>query len=113
GCPALAINPSSLPDGAVGMAYNQTASATGGTPAYTFGISAGTLPGGLSLASGGALTGTPNAPGVFNFTIKATDANGCMGTRAYMVTVTGVVVNNGLQFYPLPRPVRLLDTRAN
>jgi hypothetical protein len=66
----------------------------------------------LTLASGGALTGTPNAAGVFSFTIKATDASGCFGTRAYSVTVTGAVVNTGLQFYPLERPVRILDTRA-
>jgi uncharacterized delta-60 repeat protein len=111
-CAAITVNPSSLTNGTVGTAYNQTATATGGTAPYTYTISAGTLPGGLTLASGGALTGTPNAAGVFSFTIKATDASGCFGTRAYSVTVTGAVVNTGLQFYPLERPVRILDTRA-
>jgi hypothetical protein len=66
----------------------------------------------LNLASGGALAGTPSAAGVFNFTIKATDANGCLGTRAFSITVNSGVMNNGLQFYPLPKPLRLLDTRA-
>jgi hypothetical protein len=110
-CAAITVNPSSLPNGTVGTAYNQTATATGGTGPYTFTVSAGTLPNGLSLASSGALTGTPNATGLFNFTVKATDASGCMGTRAYSVTINSNVVNNGLQFYPLPKPLRLLDTR--
>jgi hypothetical protein len=111
-CASITVNPATLPNGTVGTVYNQTATATGGAAPYAYTVSAGSLPGGLNLASGGALTGTPNAAGVFSFTIKATDANGCMGTRAYTVTVTGAVVINGLQFYPLPRPVRILDTRA-
>src|SRR5262249_29839493 len=44
------------------------------------------------------------------FTIKATDTNGCIGTQDYTIII--IAGNNGLQFYPLPRPVRLLDTRA-
>jgi hypothetical protein len=111
-CPAITVNPATLPNGATGAAYNQIVTATGGAAPYTYTISAGSLPGGLNLASGGALTGAPNAAGVFNFTIKATDTNGCFGSRAYTVTVTGAVVNNSLQFYPLSRPVRILDTRA-
>ncbi|HNG34653.1 MAG TPA: putative Ig domain-containing protein, partial [Blastocatellia bacterium] len=111
-CPTITVNPTSLPNGTVGTAYNQTATATGGAAPYAYSISAGALPGGVTLASGGGLTGTPNTPGVFNFTIKATDANGCMGTRAYAVTINPAVVNPGLQFYPLPKPLRLLDTRA-
>ncbi len=102
-----------MPNGALGTAYNQNLTQSGGSGTITWSISAGALPGGLLLNTAtGVLSGTPNAAGNFNFTIKATDANGCMGTRAYSVTVTGVVVNSGLQFYPLPRPVRLLDTRA-
>ncbi len=111
-CAAITVNPTNLPNGTVGTAYNQTATATGGTAPYAFTVSAGALPGGLTLNTGGALTGTPNAAGVFNFTLKATDANGCFGTRAYTVTINSAAVNNGLQFYPLPFPLRLLDTRA-
>ncbi len=110
-CATITINPATLSNGTAGTAYNQTATATGGTAPYAFTVSAGALPGGLTLATGGALAGTPNAAGVFNFTIKATDANGCFGTRAYAVTIAGVAVT-GLQFYPLSRPVRILDTRA-
>jgi len=109
----VTINPSSLTAGTVGAAYNQTLIATGSGPGYTFTISAGALPNGLSLASGGALTGTPTAAGTFNFTAKASDATGCFGTRSYTVTINpvGGGGNAGLQFYPLAHPIRLLDTR--
>jgi hypothetical protein len=106
-CPTLTVNPATLPIGAVGTTYNQTLTATGGTAPYTFAVTTGSLPNGLMLASGGALTGTPTAAGTFNFTLTATDNTGCTGTRAYTVMVSG----NGLLFYPLPAPVRLLDTR--
>jgi len=106
---AISVNPATLPNGFVGTNYSQSLTATGGTAPYTFMVSAGALPNGVSLnASTGALTGTPTASGTFNFTLKATDANTCEGTRAYTVIISG----NGLQFFPLPSPVRLLDTRA-
>src|SRR6185295_18820140 len=46
------------------------------------------LPAGLSLNPGtGAITGTPTTFGTFNFTITATDSNGCPGTRAYTIVI--------------------------
>ena len=107
-CGAINITPATLPNGFVGTAYNATLDATGGTASYNFTVSAGTLPAGLTLSTAGALSGTPTATGTFTFTVKATDANNCMGTQAYTVIISG----NGLQFYPLASPVRLLDTRT-
>jgi hypothetical protein len=106
-CGSITINPSSLPSGFTGTSYNQTLSGVGGASPYTFMVSSGTLPDGLSLSSAGVLSGTPVAIGNFTFTIKTTDNNGCMGTRSYTVNVSGA----GLVYYPLPAPVRLLDTR--
>ena len=59
-CPAIAVAPVSgaLPGGSTGSVYSQTITASGGTGPYTFAVSSGSLPTGLSLASGGALTGT-------------------------------------------------------
>ncbi len=106
---AITVNPVTLANGFVGAGYSQTLTASGGTAPYTFTVSAGALPAGVTLnGSTGALTGTPTTSGTANFTIKAMDANTCMGTRAYTVIVSG----NGLQFYALPQPVRLLETRA-
>jgi hypothetical protein len=45
------------------------------------------LPAGLTLASNGAVTGTPTTAATSAFTVTATDANGDTGSRAYSVTV--------------------------
>ncbi len=108
-CQAITVAPASLSNGFVGASYNQTLSASGGTAAYSFTVSAGALPGGLSLSSGGAINGAPTSVSTFNVTIRATDANGCQGTRAYSINISASPT--GLMFYPLPRPIRLMDTR--
>jgi hypothetical protein len=57
----------------VGTPYSYTFAATG-FPAPTFGLASGALPDGLSLdVTTGLLSGTPTKPGVFTFTIKATN----------------------------------------
>ncbi|HMZ21961.1 MAG TPA: putative Ig domain-containing protein, partial [Blastocatellia bacterium] len=111
GC-AVTVSPSGLLAGTVGAAYNQTLTANGGTAPYSFSLSAGSLPGGLSLSAGGALTGMPTMAGNFTFTVRATDSSpsACTGDRQYTVTISPP--GNGLQFFPLPQPVRLLETRA-
>ncbi len=106
-CPVIGISPATLPNGFVATAYNATLTATAGTAPFSFSTTAGALPGGVTLSTGGALSGTPTTQGTFNFSITATDANGCTGARSYTVIISG----NGLVFYPLPRPVRIVDTR--
>lgn len=65
--------------GTVGVPYSSAVVASGGTPGYTFMISSGSLPPGLSLnTSTGAITGTPTAAGSFIFTVKVTDSKGVM-----------------------------------
>ena len=57
----LAITSSALPDGQVDKAYSATLSATGGATPYSWALTSGTLPAGLSLdTSSGAITGTPS-----------------------------------------------------
>jgi hypothetical protein len=83
-CPAIVVNPTSLPAALLGTPYNQIVSASGGTAPYSFAVSAGALPGGLTLnAATGAISGIPNASGNFAFTITATDINNCPGSRGY------------------------------
>ena len=83
----LVINPSSLPAGTQGAPYNQTVSASGGTAPYSYTVLSGSLPPGLSLGSGGGITGTPSAAGAYSFTVQATDATPNTGTRAYTINV--------------------------
>jgi outer membrane protein OmpA-like peptidoglycan-associated protein len=59
----------------VGTAYSDSVAASG--TGVTYSIDEGALPGGLSLnSSTGAITGTPTVAGEFDFTIKATNADG-------------------------------------
>ncbi|WP_353098267.1 putative Ig domain-containing protein [Stenotrophomonas lactitubi] len=91
--PTILVNPATVPGATVAVAYNQTLSASGGTAPYSFAITAGALPAGLSLNTGtGALTGTPTAAGTFNFTVTATDANSFTGSRAYTLAVAPPVI---------------------
>jgi outer membrane autotransporter protein len=86
--PVIVVNPATVPGATVGATYSQTFTGSGGTAPYTFAISAGALPAGLSLnTTTGALIGTPTAAGTFNFTVRATDANSFSGTRAYTLVV--------------------------
>jgi hypothetical protein len=71
----LVITTTSLPAGTVGVAYSATLTATGGVPAYTWAISVGSLPNGLSLApSTGVISGTPTGTGTAFFTALVTDS---------------------------------------
>ncbi len=86
-CPTITINPATLPNGTVGTAFSQTLTATGGTGPFTFSVSSGTLPPGLTLSSAGVISGTPTAAGSFSFTVQALDSTGCPGTRAFAVVI--------------------------
>ncbi|MGE0885528.1 MAG: Ig domain-containing protein, partial [Blastocatellales bacterium] len=112
-CPVISILPGTLPSGTVGIAYNQMLTVNGGTPPYSFSLNAGSpqLPTGLTLSASGLISGMPASEGTTDITVKVVDANGCAGTQAYSLTITPPVVGNGLMFYPLDRPFRLLDTR--
>ena len=86
--PTITIAPTALPAAAVAAAYNQTVTASGGTGPYTYSVTAGALPAGLTLSSAGAITGTPTAGGSFGFTITAKDSGSFTGTGSYTLTVS-------------------------
>ena len=71
--PPLAVATSTLPSGTALVTYAQTLAATGGTMPYTWSLTSGALPPGLSLAASGAITGTATMPGGFAFTIRISD----------------------------------------
>jgi hypothetical protein len=73
-----------------GVPYSETLTVTGGTTPYTF-SKKGALPPGLHLSPDGVLSGTPNQAGNFSFTALASDAQGCVGSRAYTLTITRVI----------------------
>jgi len=72
----LTITTVELPAGTVGEAYSATLEATGGTTPYTWSVSDGSLPAGLSLnPATGEISGTPTKADVSaDFTVKVTDS---------------------------------------
>ena len=87
-CPATTISPASLPGGSVGTPYNQTLTASGAPGPYTFSISTGSLPPGLTLSPTGTIAGTPTTTGSFSFTVMATTSAGCSGSQSYTINVS-------------------------
>jgi predicted outer membrane repeat protein len=87
-CPTISLSPNPLPAAAIGVTYSQALTANGGQPNYSFSVTAGGLPDGLSLSTGGLLSGAPTANGVFTFTITATDAHGCTGSQTYTLRLS-------------------------
>ena len=71
--------------------YSQTISVTAGTAPYMFALGSGSLPTGLTLTSGGILSGIPTAGGTFSFTIIATDSLGATSSQSYMITINPAV----------------------
>lgn len=85
----LSITTTSLPNGAVGQAYNQTLQATGGTGGLTWSLGAGTLPQNLNLNSTtGAISGMPTAAGTSSFTVRVADTAGQADTQGLSILIT-------------------------
>lgn len=89
--PTVVLAPTTVPDGTRTVAYSTTLTASGGTAPYSYAVTAGALPGGLTLTTGGVLSGTPTATGSFNFSVTATDSSTGTGpytaVRAYTMAV--------------------------
>ena len=84
---AVVETTTSLPNGANGVAYNQTLAASGGQPPYNWTNTSGALPTGLTLATNGVISGTPTTNGTFNFTVMVTDALSTTASQPLTLTV--------------------------
>ena len=98
--PTISLTPTSLSNGTYLVPYSATISASGGTGPHNFAVTGGALPGGLSLSTSGALTGTPSAAGSFNFTVTATASGGYTGSRAYSLTIGKATSSTSLSALP-------------
>ena len=96
GCPTITVAfASGSTDGTAGVSYshNVTASGSSGTP-YTFAVTGGTLPPGLTLSTSGTISGTPTATGTFSFTVTATDTYGCTGSGTLSIAIRPLAAND-------------------
>ncbi|MGH3159031.1 MAG: putative Ig domain-containing protein [Streptosporangiaceae bacterium] len=85
----LAVTTTSLPGGTADQSYSATLSAAGGVAPYTWSISAGSLPAGLSLdPETGTISGTPAGTGTAAFTAAVTDEGNPPVTATASLTLT-------------------------
>ena len=110
---SLKITTGGLPQGQQGETYSEAFTATGGTTPYSWSISAGTPPPGITLSTNGNLTGTPTATGTFNFSVMVTDASGKTATGNFSVIVIASGNYDGPAELPLVTvPSAMADTPA-
>jgi uncharacterized protein YjbI with pentapeptide repeats len=88
----LQIITATLPGSRVEEGYSATLQASGGAAPLTWSIASGSLPGGLSLTSGGTITGAPletSVPGLYTFTLNVMDSSQPQqtATRAYTLVL--------------------------
>jgi hypothetical protein len=87
-CPTILPMPPVLADAVVGTSYHEVLTASAGAAPFSWLVSSGTLPAGLTLgAATGAIDGTPTTAGTFSFEITVTEASGCTGRRGYTMSV--------------------------
>jgi hypothetical protein len=80
------VTTTSLPNGAVGVAYSQTLQHTGGTAPFTWTLE-GTLSDGLTLGTDGTISGLPTTVGPSSFTVRITDTFLQSDTQALTITI--------------------------
>ena len=76
--------------------YSGHVAATGGAEPYTWSVSSGKLPDGLTLSISGDITGTLTKSGSYTFTLKARDKNGAAATKSFTVKVTQTTITGTL-----------------
>jgi len=85
---APAIETTSLPDGAIFKAYSATLACSGDHGPFTWSITSGVLPEGLSLYAGsGVISGTPQNAGTFPITVQVRDSVGKIDTADLSITI--------------------------
>jgi hypothetical protein len=88
---SVTLSPTTLPGGTVNASYSQTIAASGGVSPYSYAVTTGLLPAGLTLSSAGVVAGTPTTAGTSTFTVTATDSSSgtaLTGSQSYTVAIS-------------------------
>lgn len=83
----------SLPGAVAGAGYSANITASNGTAPYSYAITAGSLPSGLTFnPSTGQISGTPTVVSNASFTVTATDQLGFTGSASYTLAVSAPTI---------------------
>lgn len=85
----LQITTNGLPGAEQGTGYSAAFNAIGGTAPYSWSVSGGSTPSGLTLNSNGNFGGIPTATGTFNFVVTVTDEVDKTGSANFSLNVAG------------------------
>ncbi len=88
----LTITTTSLPSGTLQTPYNTFVNAAGATGTFTWSVTAGSLPPGLtfqttSTSTSAEIEGTPTVLGTYKFTVQVTDSSSNSVTQALSITI--------------------------
>lgn len=102
--PPPQITTTSLLTGTTGTAYDESVAEIGGSSPFTWSLSFGSVPGGLSFdSSSGAISGTPTGGGTWNFTVSLTDAAGASTVMPLALTIdSNIAAGNPVPFVNQP-----------
>jgi hypothetical protein len=95
----FSINTTELPRGRKGEPYSAQLAATNGRPPYTWTLTSGSLPAGVSMNASGLISGTPTVFGSFSFGVRAVDSSGA-----------GAIANLAMTILPDVEPLRVIST---
>ena len=87
--PSVVVTTATLASGVISTTYSQSLTAEGGTTPYTWTITNGALPTGLTLSTSGVISGTPTVTGTSSFTVSVSDASApaLTGTKALSIQI--------------------------
>ena len=74
-----------------GASYSQTLSSSGGSGGYAYTVASGSFPTGISMSSGGVLSGSSTVVGYYPLSITVTDAALNTMTRSYFMNLWPVL----------------------
>jgi hypothetical protein len=110
--PALQVTTTSLQQATAGTPYSAALAASGGS-GYSWSVTGGSLPSGLTLGADGALTGTPANGGSYTFTVKVTSGGRSTTKQLNLVVVDRLTATAPAdQTWEVGRPLKIAISAA-
>jgi hypothetical protein len=85
--PSITIVTTTIPDAKRTFPYTATLDASGGTGIYTWRITTGSLPVGMTLSTAGVISGKSGYTGCWTFGVEVKDTANASATRQYTLMV--------------------------